>query len=469
MLIKNRRNSGLVLFHLLLPILMVMIIFALAFACWFLYMAAGVGAAYGAKRIASEVFVAGRDAKSVVSQELAFLPLLKYSVDTDARMVTARVLGRRPKTAVYRDGLGVAIAHDGNIGALQQQGRPGLLRMENLHADLPWPMGDAPSGNPHPSNIREKRLSAALDHMFDEPEGSRKHRTRAVVVVYKGEIIAERYADGFGPDQRFLGWSLAKGVVHALYGIAVHQGKLSTDDLAPFWQDEHDPRSAITIDMLMRMTSGLAWDEYSVLPLSDLVISLLLQPSAAAYAADLPLAYPTDTVWRYSSGATNMLSEVLRQVYGDDAYYRLPYEKLFAKLGMRNAVIEADAAGVYIGSSFLYATARDYARLGLLYARDGVWQDTRILPKGWVKYGRTPTLRKSYGAHWWLPSVSARNDAEERGTPLPKDFFYGMGFEGQTLSIIPSRDLVVVRLGLAHFRSIQPFDYIYDILDALPE
>ncbi|HDP34386.1 MAG TPA: class C beta-lactamase-related serine hydrolase, partial [Candidatus Hydrogenedentes bacterium] len=187
------------------------------------------------------------------------------------------------------------------------------------------------------------------------------------------------------------------------------------------------------------------------------------------YAMDMPLLNQPDTTWVYSSGNTVMLSLILRQAYGDDAYYRLPHKELFGKIGMNNTILEADPSGTLVGGAFVYATARDYARFGLLYLHGGVWQGERILPRGWVKYGRTATARKKYGAHWWLPSAGARNEAKDRGRPLPNDMFFAWGFEGQAIVVIPSRDLVVVRLGLAYFRNIPPFDYVSDILAAIPE
>jgi len=433
---------------------------------------ADVCAAYGAKRLASGIFVAGRTPESVASEELGLLPFLRYEVNRKDKTVTAWVFPKRRKTAVYRAGLGVALAHDGDIEALKRQACPNLIPDLSHLATKPWPVGDAPSGNPRPTGLDESKLAAAVDRMFAEPNPLWKRRTRAVIVLCEGEIVAERYAKGFGPDQRLPAWSMTKSILHALYGIAVRQGRLSVNDKAsvPLWRKDGDARSAITIDMLLRMSSGLAFGEFAVLPPSDLVRMLFLSPDAADYATRLPLAHPVDTVWAYASGTSNILSRVLRQTYGDDAYYALPYQELFAKIGMRTATIEADPTRTLVCSSFMFATARDYARFGLLYMNDGVWRQERILPEGWVKYARTATPtapQGQYGAHWWLPSLNERTKAKARGVSLPEDTFNASGFEGQKIVVIPSRQLVIVRLGLTYFADYPIYDHVCDVLASL--
>ncbi len=435
---------------------------------------AEIAAAYSAKVLASGVFVAGRRPESVASQELGFLPQLKYKIDREAETVTAWVYPRFKKTAVYRPGLGVALAHDGDIAALKRQARPSLIPDLSHLAAEPWPTGDAPSGRRRPAGIDEDGLAQAVERMCAEVNRFWLRRTRAVIVLYDGEIVAERYAEGFGPETRLPGWSMTKSVLHALVGIAVRDGRLAVDDKAagPRWRTEGDARAAITIDTMLRMSSGLAFNEYGTLPPSDLVRMLFASPDAAGYAAELPLAHRPDTVWAYASGTSNILSRVLRRAYGDEAYYALPYRELFSKVGMRRAIIEADASGTLVCSSFMFATARDYARFGLLYASDGVWRGERILPEGWTKYARTatPTAPEGeYGAHWWLPSDSERAEAQKRGLPLPDDTFNASGFEGQKIVVIPSRKLVVVRLGLAYFSSFPIYDHVCDVLNALPE
>ncbi|HOC71153.1 MAG TPA: serine hydrolase [Candidatus Hydrogenedentes bacterium] len=430
-----------------------------------------VFAAYAAKALASGVFVAGRTPESIAAQELAVLPCLKYEVDRENRSVTAWIFGSSRRTAVYREGLGAALAQDGDVEALQRQARPELVLDRESAAQQPWPMGDAPSGKPRPPGVDEAALAEAVDGLFGPPSRFLKRHTRAVIVVYDDEIVAERYAAGFEANQRFLGWSMTKSFLHALYGIAVRQGRLRVADTVPFWQGPGDPRAAVTLDMLLRMSSGLDYNEFDFLPPTALTTMIFLKPGAGDFAATLPLGHPPDTTWAYASPGTNILSKVLRHHYGDDAYYALPYQELFGKIGMRSAVLEADASGTFVGSSLMYATARDYARFGLLYQHDGVWQGERILPEGWVEYGRTPTPTAAgghYGAHWWLISRGERKKAADAGHPLPEDIFFASGFEGQFIVVIPSRKLVIVRLSL-DLKAGSPLNMIHAILAAFPE
>jgi CubicO group peptidase (beta-lactamase class C family) len=433
---------------------------------------AGLGSAYAAKILASGVFVAGRSPESVLTQELGFIPRVNYEVNAAEKTLTAWTAPGTEVTAVYREGLGVALALDGDTDALKKQARPGLIPDLQGLKSAAWPMGDAPSGRPRPTGINEAALDSAVARMFDEPKSWYKRRTRAVVVVLDGEIIAERYGDGFDAEQKFPAWSISKSIQHALFGIAVRDKKLAIMDLAKIseWKGVGDRRSGITIDMLLRMSSGLKYNEFDFLPPADLTTMLYLRPSAADYAIQAPLAHEPDTYWAYSSATANILSKLLRQAYGDEDYYRLPYRELFGKIGMRDTIVEADPTGTLVYSSYVFATARDLARFGLLYAQDGVWLGERILPEGWVTYARTRTPTApdgEYGAQWWLPSDSERARAIARGTPLPDDTFFGEGFEGQKLFVIPSRKLVIVRLGLAYLSAHSSYDYVYEILEAI--
>jgi CubicO group peptidase (beta-lactamase class C family) len=449
------------------------LILALCFGfMWLLGSNARLGSAYAAKILASAVFIAGRSPESVLSEELGFIPRVNYRIDGVEKTLTAWTAPDTKVTAVFRDGLGVALALDGDIGALKKQARPDLIPALGSLSRAAWPMGDTPSGRSRPSGINEAALELAVARMFEEPNAWYKRRTRAVVILLDGEIIAERYGEGFDAGQKFPAWSISKSIQHALYGIAVRDKKLAIADLAPIaeWKGTGDPRSAITIDMLLRMSSGLKYNEFDFLPPADLTTMLYLEPSAADYAIRAPLAHPPDTSWAYSSATANILSQILRQAYGDDDYYRLPYRALFAKIGMRNTVVEADPAGTLVFSSYVFSTARDLARFGLLYAQDGTWLGERILPEGWTTYARTrtPTAPEGeYGAQWWLPSDTERAKAEKRGTPLPPDTFFGEGFEGQKLFVIPSRKLVILRLGLAYLSAHSSYDYVYEILDAV--
>lgn len=270
--------------------------------------------------------------------------------------------------------------------------------------------------------------------------------TLALVVVHRGRIVAEGYEPGTSDASTLISWSTAKSVTHAVAGLLVADGALDVAAPAPVgtWNQRGDPRSEITVQHLLEMRSGLRFTEdYVDAGVSD-VIEMLFgsgQHDVAAFAAGFPLDHLPGTFWSYSSGTTNIVSRVLGDlVGGGEAGMRaFLHERLFRPLGMTSADPRFDDAGTFIGSSFLYCTARDFARFAYLYLRDGVWDGQRLLPAGWVDHARTPVPvppeeEFGYGAHWWLWR-------EYPGA------FAAHGYEGQYLIVVPDRDLVVVRLG----------------------
>jgi CubicO group peptidase (beta-lactamase class C family) len=191
----------------------------------------------------------------------------------------------------------------------------------------------------------------------------------------------------------------------------------------------------------------------------------------AAYAAGKPLDDPPGARWQYSSGTTVILARAMREVIGDDGAYRqFPRRALFDPLGMSSAVIETDAAGTFVGSSLMYATARDWARFGMLFLRDGVWDGERILPDGWVEYTRTPAPAdpaRRYGAHFWL---DVPDGYRAMGAAIPRDAFHAAGHQGQFVTIVPSRDVVIVRLGgTRHHDAWDQSAFVHDVLASLQE
>ncbi len=295
--------------------------------------------------------------------------------------------------------------------------------------DVAWPTHDWPRGEP-PSG-------------FELPPFPDAGVTHALAVVWRGRLVLERYGPEHGPDSTLISWSVAKSFVQTLVGLLVRDGKLSVSQRAdpPAWRALGDPRAAITLDELLRMSSGLAWlEDYVDAGKSD-VIEMLFgrgKDDVAAYAAEAALAHPPDTVWCYSSGTSNLVSAIAARALGGGPAALADYlrRELFERIGMRSATVRCDEAGTWIGSSFVYATARDYARFGLLALRDGVWEGKRVLPEGWIDYARTPTPASNgeYGAHWWLP-------VEGDG------MFSANGYQGQYVYVAPAHDLVAVRLG----------------------
>ncbi|MBI5209673.1 MAG: serine hydrolase [Elusimicrobia bacterium] len=423
-----------------------------------LWRIAPVAAAFKAKIVCSALFVSGRRLEDVLAQDVGadsyrLLRLFRVRVDPERKAVTGSWLGLRPRTAVCRPGFGACLLEDGSPPV-----EAALARMPSLPfpgREKPWPIGEGAPQRPAGAGV-PGAVERAVEGAFAEPAPAKPRRTRAVVVVHDGRIVAERYAPGFGPDMPLPGWSMTKSVMNALVGILAGQGKLSVErgGLLGAWRGPGDARAGITVDDLLRMRSGLEFRESYSDPLQDVTRMLFASPDAAAYAAAKPLAARPGTVWSYSSGSTNILSRVARQALGGtwEDYLGFPRRALFDRIGMRSAVMEIDAAGDFVASSFMYATARDWARFGLLYASDGVWLGERILPEGWVGYSAAPTPQSPglrYGAHWWLKLHRELGGDSPAAARIPQDAFFALGHEGQAVAVVPSRKLVVVRLGLA--------------------
>lgn len=320
-------------------------------------------------------------------------------------------------------------------------------------------------------SAERQRLDTVLDQAFKESNPEHQRRTRAVVIVHKGHIVAERYATGIGPDTPLIGWSMTKSVINALAGTLVKDGRLAIDGPVPLpeWQKPGDPRGRITLDELLRMSSGLRFDEDMANPMADVMQMLLGTADMSMYAAAKNLGATPGAKWQYSSGTSNIIARVIRNVLSNDQeYWTYPRRALFDRLGMTGAVMETDAAGTFVGSSFMYATAREWARFGMLYLQDGVWDGQRILPEGWVEYTRSPAPsdpRKHYGAHFWLV---VPDEYRGSGGSLPDDVFHAAGHEAQFVTIVPSRDAVIVRLGLTRYADAwDQVAFVRDVLAAL--
>ncbi len=426
------------------------LVVALGFGVSWLWIAVHVGAGYAAKVTCSLAHLSRYDRALIdryVEAEVTPLgPALEVRVDE--RGAEAHVLGGVVEVAaVLRPGLGCTLLPDGApplAPAAPLPGRP------QLDATAPWPRGAAaPTGEPAPA-VRE-----AIARAFAEPGPPRPLRqTQAVVVARDGRLVAERYAPGVDPDAPLLSWSMAKSVTMALVGALVLEGRLDPNAPAPVpeWRDPGDPRGAITLDQLLRQSSGLAFDEtYGAV--NDVSRMLFTRPETGAFAAAFPLAGPPESRWAYSSGTSNIVARIVRDAFDGDlaAMVRYANDRLFDPAGMTSALFEPDASGSFVGSSFVFMTARDWARFAELFRRDGVWDGRRLLPEGWVRYAVTPTPEApagSYGAHWWL-NAGAPDDPARRPWPgLPAEAYAARGHSGQWALVVPSARLVVVRLGL---------------------
>ena len=424
-----------------------------------------IGTGSKAKILASSVFLSGRDPAVVEAEDLGFHPLFrifKARVDMENKRVTCSLLGTGlfSSTAVYREGFGVTLL-SGGTGEEDVRAWPKpALDVEIANTDpesVDWPTGDRMTLYPPPANIDLARIKAAGDRLFEEPDPSHLLRTRALLIIHDGGLIYEKYGPRTTKNTLLLSWSVVKSMTNALVGILVGQGKLVLDSPAPVpeWAGAADPRRAVTLDQLMCMSSGLEWFEaYADRPVSDVNRMLFRKPDMGAFAAAKPLTAPPDSVWKYSSGTANLVQRIIRKAFAsDEDYWNFPRRALFDRIGMRSAVWERDASGTFVGSSYLYATARDFARFGLLCANDGIWMGERILPEGWMKYSTTPAPaapKGEYGALFWL-NAGAPGKPDTRPYPrLPADTYFALGFQGQTIAVLPSQKLVVVRLGMTY-------------------
>ncbi|MEK8031119.1 serine hydrolase [Ideonella sp. DXS29W] len=369
---------------------------------------------------------------------------LRSEVDDRRREVRTTFAGHALGRAAWRDGGGCTVMHgEGDLPPLAASPR----------SDLPDPFPGL--AVPAPMAATDLRLAAAVDAAFAEEPGATPRRTQAVLVVQHGRILAERYASDIPPDTPLAGHSISKSVTHALIGILSAQGRLDpTAPLAlPAWSAPGDPRAAITPNLLLANASGLPWDEDSR-GWDGATRMWHIEPDPASFALNMPAETAPGTHFAYSNAGWTVLSRVLRDLNGGtgEGFNAFAERELLGPLGMRHTVLTLDATDTPLGANLFHASARDWARFGLLYLSDGVVQGRRLLPEGWVREARTPTLDAGYGRGFWL---NHRHDAHPLpgrwGLPhAPAEAFFARGYLGQFIVIVPSLDLVVVRLGISY-------------------
>jgi CubicO group peptidase (beta-lactamase class C family) len=402
-----------------------------------------VGANYSAKMVCSNVFLAGRDADQVMRDDVQapgnpLMRLMWVTVDREQNSVRGGLFGFIGNgLALHRPGTGCATVPDGDLAraASVVSQRPLLAEPP---ADQPWPAGSAAQTLP--------ALQALVESTQLAGPGM-----RAIAVIHNGKLVAQSYGPGFSQSTPLLGWSMTKSVTAALVGLQIGDDTLRMSQ-AGFWPKDSGGREAIKLGNLMAMDDGLEFNEgYG--DVSDVTRMLYLEPDMAAYMQARPLAHQPGTFWNYSSGTTVMLSHLWQQAAGKQSL-ELPYSRLFVPLGMRSAIIEADARGTLVGSSYMYATAQDWARFGQFLLQDGVWNGQRLLPEGFVQNISSPSVasRGEYarGQLWrWGPQgATPEGENPDAAFDIPADTFWMRGHDGQTVAIVPSQQLVVVRLGL---------------------
>ncbi|HRO45429.1 serine hydrolase [Agriterribacter sp.] len=423
----------------------------LIFLARYIYLAAPVISAYGAKTACSAVYLQHRQIQTVIEEELSDFPfsVATYTLNEHDASVTGSVLGFAKRKAIYREGLGATLVNDSSETQIRAQQFRLPAKPVKYTDSIPWPNGDL-LPDTLPGNIDSIALHSILQRALNEGGMAKSQHTTALAVVYDGQLIAEKYAAGYNKHTLMPGWSVAKSITGALTGILVKEGKLNVNAPAPVAEWKGTSRESITIKQLLQQTSGLDYEE-NYRKAGSATSMLFKKGNAAAYAAQLPLKYAPGSVFNYSSGNSNIISRIIRQATGEKNYHAFPYETLFYKTGMYSMVLEPDASGTYVGSSFCYATARDYARFGLLYYNNGIWDNERILPEDWVKATVQPPAANTlqhYGYQFWLNGFNKNDPLQRWYADVPADMYFADGFGGQDIYIIPSKQLIVVRLGL---------------------
>ncbi len=443
----RQRHRGRALRRVLLALALLLVV-ALVGAYWWQRPLLLTATGYAAHNACAVTEISGRDDPEADLPPNPLVPLLR--TDQDGAVTRATLLGiLAGQRAEHTDGFGCAVGED---VVAPPPATPVSAEANPL------------SGVPEPEEVDPDVEEALADAFGDDLSAPERDDlgTRAVVVLRDGALVAERYAEGFGPDVPQLGWSMAKSATNLLVGRLARQGVVSLDDadLRAEWAD--DDRSDITVAQLLQMTSGLAWDEtYSLgTPITRM---LYLEPDMGDYVATQELAHEPGTHLQYSSGSTTLLCDILTDLTGDGA--DLPRHELFAPLGLSSAVLEPDASGTPVCSSYLWATPRDWATIGQFALQDGVWDGEQLLPEGWMAWSTAPvdveSEEEGYAASWW---VNRRPDGSLVHPELPRDTFFATGHDGQRLFVVPSAGLVVARLG---FTPVREETGVVDLVAAL--
>ncbi len=407
----------------------------------FLYPKFEIISGYNAKILCSCMFVTGLSQDQAEKVDIGFGPLWLASntVDEKDKIVRSNVLGMHPKVAVYREGLGCTLINNVKHTDIQSQN----LKHNLDYGQESWPEHIV-AGN--------EKMQDVLREGFDK-QGEEILHTRAVVVIRNGEIIGEAYSDGISPQTPLLGWSMAKSITATMAGILVKDGKWDLDDPMPIRGWDEEKKAEIKLRHVLQMTTGLEWvEDYG--SVSTATVMLYGSDSMGSFAASVPVSVEPGPKWQYSSGTSNLLAMSMARFFPDQkAYWQFPYERLFAPLGIKSFTLETDASGHFVGSSYAYGSARDWAKLGLLYLQEGNWNGVQIVDSSWVKFVSTPVPESNgfYGGHFWLNADGRLQNYNTRD-------YWMDGFQGQQVSIHPDENLVIVRLGVTYDEKNFDFD-----------
>ena len=396
-------------------------------------------AGYSAKNTASSVFLGERSLSFTNTTDNNFSPvnLATNAIDKQKKTASSSVFGLLTRKSIIREGLGSVLTLDKKD---EKSNYKTPKRRKTVNDTIPYPYGNGSHKDSVFESIDYKKLNETVNSIF----GVRK--TRAVLVLYKDQIIAEKYSEGFTKDSRILGWSMTKSIMSTVFGILEHQQKINIQVKAPVESWQNDARKEITIHNLLQMNSGLEWDE-NYDEISDATKMLFLERDMTKVQEEKPLIGKPNETWNYSSGTSNLLSGILRdQFKNHQSYLDFWYANLIDKIGMNSMILESDLAGNYVASSYAWATTRDWGKFGLLYLHNGAWNGEELFTKQWVDYVTTPTPTSngSYGAQFWL-------NTEKQLKDVSQNMYFADGYQGQRVYILPDEDLVIVRFGLSWF------------------
>ena len=431
------------------------------------------------------LFTGGRSLEQVFSQELAYLTAPRfggpvgtvdggeYEIDRDRQAVAIGGPNTGPTIrAAFREGIGcVVMSPDQTFDDIDSLPALELPYPAMDPATTPWPNGDLVEAKPLPGNIDARALQAASDWAFDRD--TPEQDTLSLMVVYKGDIVHERYADGIEMHTRTRTWSTAKSIAVTLIGMLVDQGKIDLDAPLGFaWEPslenpQNDPRNAITLRHALNMSSGLyPIDSFGMEYANGSGLSYWAGASSIHGARDRGLVRAPGTFWDYENYDTLLAVYAMKQALGSDrAYQEFPRRALLDKLGMRNTLVSADRFHNFILSSQVYTNARDLARFGLLYQQNGTWDGQRLISEEWIEFVRTPAPATSergnfYGGQWWL--------VPDERTDVSKDAYSTAGNRGQYVIVVPTHDLVIVRRGLDYGgQGFNNWDLTREVLKAI--
>lgn len=421
----------------LLKYIIAIVLIVIVYAYFTIYPKLDIVSGFSAKSIASHQYIANRN-KTQTEKEDNNIPSMNLATNTineKEKSINSKVWVFKKRTAKFKNGLGTILIPYGKENEVINIPQP---RRNKQLVNKPYPFGHLPAKDSIFTNVDYSKIEKSLEYAFKDT-----HKTRSVLVIYKDHIIAEKYASNFDKNSIFLGWSMAKSVTSAIVGILEKQGKVNLEQKNLFNEWKDDDRKNITLKNLLNMNSGLAWTEdYD--NISDVTKMLFLDENMSLKQKNKQFVGKPNETWNYSSGTTNLISGFIRnQFKSEQNYLDFWYAALIDKIGMHSMLVESDYSGTLVGSSYAWATARDWAKFGLLYLHNGNWNNEQIINKSWVDFTREPTntSKGEYGGHFWLNAGGIYPD-------VPKDLFSCNGYQGQRVFIIPSKDLVIVRTGL---------------------